>query len=156
MNNMLGEKEMREVVENGKIFMTIFLLFGLISASFVIGSGTPGTWKEARGSNSYGSSSIECTAKGRYDNTGNYFDYAFHWGWGYVAPWGVCAQLTMEVRSKGYDFTRDIRQDSSGGSWSYSTPVSQATSVYTGVQIVAYLAGYPQPISYSCSAQVAP
>ena len=156
MYNILGEKEMSEEWKKTRIFLLVLLLFGLISTSFIIGSGAPGTWKEARGSNSYGSSSIECTAKGRHDNTGNYFDYAFHWGWGYVAPWGVCSQLSMRVKSNSYDFVRSIRQDSSGGSWAYSTPVSQATFVYTEVNIVVYLAGYPQPISYSCSAQVTP
>ncbi|MGC9203234.1 MAG: hypothetical protein ACP5HX_11280 [Thermoproteota archaeon] len=60
------------------------------------------------------------------------------------------------MKSNSYDFVRSIRQDSSGGSWAYSTPVSQATFVYTEVNIVVYLAGYPQPISYSCSAQVTP
>jgi hypothetical protein len=146
---------MREVVENGKLFMTIFLLFGLISASFVIGSGTPGTWKEARGSNSYGSSSIECTAKGRYDNTGNYFDYAFHWGSGSVGPWAVCSQLYMIVESNSYSFTHDLRQYNSW-SWAYSTPVSQATYVRTKVHMEIYLAGYPPIVDYDCFAQVTP
>ncbi|MGB9760254.1 MAG: hypothetical protein ACP5KW_10540 [Thermoproteota archaeon] len=106
----------------------LFLLSWLLIST--LASGSPGTWKTTRASDDsplYGS--VSAVSSGRYDSSGNSFDWATHCG---SRGWNsLCysSYLYVEFHSDTYYFAKKFN-DETTGSYSASYPGS-ITYVYT-------------------------
>lgn len=150
--------------------VTLAILITSVGLICVVG-GQPGTWKSLSGNNRWTCINIKCTSSGRYDSTGNRFDWADHWGSGwtdlsYFPFVGRITRLSLLCEAEGngaYSFTMDILRSPSEGNGGYAAPGS-FTSVHTKVDMSGWLIAPPLVAPYiiiysggaSCQARVSP
>jgi hypothetical protein len=147
-NDGVNAKYRKTLITIALIAFSIFVISsGLI---YVIG-GTPRSWRYGPpGNDRWTCVYIKCTAGGRYDGTGNKFDYSDHWGYGltdlsYFPFVGIFASLTETCRAEGqggYSFSQSIKRYEGGGNGGYAKPGS-FTYVYTQVDASAWLVAPP-------------
>ncbi|MGB9760061.1 MAG: hypothetical protein ACPLZG_09575 [Thermoproteota archaeon] len=153
--NILGEKEMSEEWKKTRIFLLVLLLFGLISTSFIIGSGAPGTWKEDRHEAGDIYSVVVAIASGRYDSSGNMFDWAHHFGGRY---WNSLLRTSTYLKVYILSDQRShwvVFYDSTTGGYAESYPTSTSV-VYTYSEASFYEFLTTKSYTYSISAIVRP
>ncbi len=141
-------KYRKTLITIGLIAFSIFIISsGLI---YAIG-GTPGSWSYGlTGNDRWRCVYVKCTAAGRYDSSGNKFDWADHWGYGRTDlsafPFtGIFTSLTETCRAEGqggYSFTQSILRNEGGGNGGYGKSGS-FTYVYTQVDASAWLVAPP-------------
>ncbi|MEM2940264.1 MAG: hypothetical protein QW304_01750 [Thermoproteota archaeon] len=157
-------KYRKKLIAIALIAFSIFIISG--GLIYAIG-GTPGTWRYGPpGNDRWTCVYVKCTSAGRYDSTGNRFDWANHWGSGwtdlsYFPFTGMFTSLTEICKAQGqngYSFSKSIR-----GNWGYAASGS-FTYVYTQVDGSAWLVAPPlvppyiiiQTGSVTCHSAISP